>query len=65
MDKAPKTSPDSRPRLEPALDLHSRAASSVGIKSPFQRSQQRKQFGGGRIINKNKKLSHMLLVSVS
>ena len=29
---------------KPALELHSRAASSVGITSPFQRSQHRKQF---------------------
>ena len=31
-------------RSEPALELHSRATSSVGITSPFQRSQHRKQF---------------------
>ena len=42
--KAPQTNPDSHPRSEPALELHSRAASSVGITSPFQRSQHRKQF---------------------
>ena len=30
--------------LEPALELHSRAASSVAITSPFLRSQHRKQF---------------------
>ena len=36
--------PDSRPRSEPTLELNSRAASSVGIMSPFQRSQHRKQF---------------------
>ena len=29
---------------EPALEPHSRAASSVGVTSPFQRSQHRKQF---------------------
>ena len=37
IDKAPKTNPDTRPRSEPTLELHSRAASSVGITSPFQR----------------------------
>ena len=42
--EAPQTNPDSRPRSVPALELHSRAASSVGITSPFQQSQQRKQF---------------------
>ena len=36
--------PDTRPRSEPTLELHSRAASSVGVTSPFQRSQHRKQF---------------------
>ena len=33
-----------RLRSEPTLELYSRAASSVGITSPFQRSQHRKQF---------------------
>ena len=32
------------PRSELALELHSRAASSVGGTSPFPRSQHRKQF---------------------
>ena len=41
---APQTNLDSQPRSVPALELHSRAASSVGITSPFQRSQHRKQF---------------------
>ena len=40
-----KCSPNqSGPRTEPSLELHSRAASSVGVKSPFQQSQHRKQF---------------------
>ena len=43
-DKAPQTNPDSQPRSEPAPELYSRAASSVGVTSPFQRSQHRKQF---------------------
>ena len=38
---APQTNPDSRPRSEPTLKLHSRATSSEGITSP---SQHRKQF---------------------
>ena len=42
--KVPKTNPDSQPRSEPVLELHCRAASSVGVMSPFQRSQNRKQF---------------------
>ena len=44
IDKAPQTNPDSRHRSEPALELNSRAASSVGITSPFQQSQHREQF---------------------
>ena len=36
--KALQTNPNTQPRSEPALELHSRAASSVGITSPFQRS---------------------------
>ena len=32
------------PRSEPALELHSRAVSSVGITSSLQQSQHRKQF---------------------
>ena len=44
IDKAPQTNLDSRPRSEPALELHSRAVSSEGVMSPFQRSQHRKQF---------------------
>ena len=44
IDKAPQTNPDTCPRSEPALELHSKATSSVGITSPFQRSQHRKQF---------------------
>ena len=44
IDNAPQTNPDSWPRSEPAPELHSRAASSIGIKSPFQQSQHRKQF---------------------
>ena len=44
IDEAPQTNPDTWPRSEPTLELHSRAASSVGITSPFQRSQHRKQF---------------------
>ena len=40
----PQTNPDSQPRSVPALELHSRAASSVGVMTPFQRSQHRKQF---------------------
>ena len=36
--------PDSRPGSVPALQLHSRAASSVGVTLPFQQSQHRKQF---------------------
>ena len=43
-DIAPQTNLDSLPKSKPALELHSRAVSSVGIKSPFQRSQHRKQF---------------------
>ena len=43
-DIAPQTNPDSPPRSEPALGLHSRAASSVGVTSLFQRSQHRKPF---------------------
>ena len=35
---------DVRPKSEPALELHSRAASSVGVTSLFQQSQHRKQF---------------------
>ena len=44
IEKALQLNPDSLTRLEPALELHSRAASSVGVTSPFQRSQHRKQF---------------------
>ena len=44
IDKALQTNPDSRPRSEPALELHRRAVSSVGITSQFQQSQNRKQF---------------------
>ena len=40
----PQTNPDTQPRSEPALELHSRAASSVGITSLLQRSQHKKQF---------------------
>ena len=36
--KASQTNPDSQPRSEPALELHSRAAPSESIMSPFQRS---------------------------
>ena len=36
--------PDSWPRSVPALELHSRAASRVGVTSPFQQSQHREQF---------------------
>ena len=32
------------PKLEPTLELHSRAAPSVGGKSPLHRSQHRKKF---------------------
>ena len=42
--KALQPNPDSQPRSEPALKLHSRAASSVGVMSPLQWSQHRKQF---------------------
>ena len=42
-DKAPQTNSDSWPRSAPALELLSRAASSVGVTSPFQWSQRRKQ----------------------
>ena len=41
---APQTNPDSQPRSELTLELHSRATSSVGVMSAFQRSQHRKQF---------------------
>ena len=41
---APQTNPDSQQRSKPALELHSRATSSLGITSPFQQSQHRKQF---------------------
>ena len=34
-DKDTQTNPDTQPRTEPALELHSRVASSVGITSPF------------------------------
>ena len=44
MNKAPQTNLDTQPRTEPALELHSRAASSVGVTSPFQQSEHRKQF---------------------
>ena len=44
IDKAPQTNQDSGPKSVPTLELHSWAASSVGITSPFQRSQHRKQF---------------------
>ena len=37
-DIAPQTNPDSLPRSKPALEQHSRAASSVGVMSPFQQS---------------------------
>ena len=40
--KAPQTNPDSWPRSELALELHSR--SSVGVTSHLQRSRHRKQF---------------------
>ena len=47
--KAPQTNPDSQFKSEPALELHSGAASSVGVISPFQRSRQRKHLrSGGR-----------------
>ena len=46
-----------RPRSEPALELHSRAASSVGFTSLFQRSQHRKQFRR-KADNKKKKKLH-------
>ena len=42
--KAPQTNPDSQYRSAPALELHSRAASSVSVMSPFQQFQHRKQF---------------------
>ena len=38
------TNPDTLSWSEPALDLHSRATSSVGVTSPFQQSQHRKKF---------------------
>ena len=41
---SPQTNPDSWPRSALTLELLSRAASSVGVTSPFQRSQHRKQF---------------------
>ena len=44
IDKASQTNPDSQPRSESTLEIYSRAASSVGITSPFQWSQHRKQF---------------------
>ena len=44
IDKAPQTNLDSQPRSEPPIELHNRAASSVSITSPFQQSQNRKQF---------------------
>ena len=42
--KAPQTNLDTRPRSQPTLELHSMATSSVGIMSPFQWSQYKKQF---------------------
>ena len=44
IDNAPQTNQDSRPRSDPTLELHSKAASSVGITSTFQRSKHKKQF---------------------
>ena len=44
VDKATQINPDSWPRSAPTLKIHSRAASSVGVTSPFQRSQHMKQF---------------------
>ena len=44
VNRAPQTNLATQPRSEPALELHSRAASSVGVKSPFQQSHHRKQF---------------------
>ena len=44
IDKAPQTNPALQPRSEPALELHSKAASNVDITSPLQWSQHRKQF---------------------
>ena len=57
IDKAPQTNPDSWPRSEPALELHSRAMSSVGLTSPFQRSQHRKQFWRKAVNNKKEWLT--------
>ena len=45
--------PDTQPRSEPALEQHRRPSSSVGITSPFQWSQHRKQFQ--RKADNNKK----------
>ena len=44
LDKSPQTNPDSQPRSAPALELLSSAESSVGVTSPFQRSQHREQY---------------------
>ena len=41
--KAPQTNLDSQPKSEPALELLSRALSSVGVIVPFQQSQHREQ----------------------
>ena len=54
IDKPLHTNRDSRPRSAPTLELHSRAASSVGITSPLQRSRHRKQFQR-KANNNNKK----------
>ena len=43
---APQTKPNTRPRSEPALELHSRAASSVRVTSPGSNTE------GGQIKNK-------------
>ena len=43
------TNPDSSPRSEPALELHSRAATSVGGTSPFKGPNTGSNSGGGLI----------------
>ena len=55
---APQTNPDSQRRTAPTLELLSRAVSSVGVTSPIQRSQHRKQFW--RRVDHKKNVQHQI-----
>ena len=50
--RAPQTNPDTQPRSEPALELHSRAVSNVGVMYRSSGPNIGSNFGGGRILKK-------------